>query len=305
MKVWRIQWAYGMGIGAPSTHKDEESAKAETAYWLSDWLLKMLKGSADFNEELGQHLAYVADARATMDEIRRQLSNGEVWAANDFWHDFLDRWEGTWTFPMWVKLGMVIVDTREAEPLRKRRTMEPTETPPYFQYDPGEGAVLGPGEFFADPKVVDEFKKMRQIEPPPGAPGGPPQGGPTMGALKIWEVKESDFRGAELHPSTYTDEEMAARHVARNLVWIINMVQEAIPMWRRQAETGMIQADPDFFDRAFDAVMLAGMDLDLQFFDYKRIWDAYATWKDFEKKYGAGIVPPVWKRIGTVEVKER
>lgn len=300
MRVWRIQWAYGMGIGCPTTHKDEESAKAEVAYWIRDWLLKMLKGSADFNEELGQHLDYVTDARSTTEEIRRLLSNAEVWASNDLWHDFLDRWEGTWTYPMWVKLGMVIVDTREVEPLRKRRTMAPTETPPYLQYDLGEGAVLGPGEFFSDPKVVDELKRMREIEPPPGAPGSP-----EMGAgLKVWEVHETDPRGT-MHPSVYTDEELAARHVARNLVWIVNMVQESLDEWREEAENGMIEADPDFFVRAFDAVMITGMDLDLQFFDFKRIWSAYETWKDFEKKHGAGIVPPVWERIGTVEVKKR
>lgn len=304
MRIWRVQWAYGMGIGEPSTHKDEETAKAEVAYWLEDWLLKMLRGSADFNEEMGQHLDYVADARATEAEIRRWLSNGDVWAANDLWHDFLDRWEGTWTYPMWVKLGMVIVDTREAEPLRKRRTLPPTipgEPPPYFQYDPGEGAILGPGEAIADPKFMEELKKMRQIEPPPGAPGG--SSGPSMGAFKVWQVTETDTRGT-LHPSTYRDEELAAAHVARNLRFFAMQIDHAFRIWERQAASGLIKADRDFFDRLSDAVAVMGIDLDLEFLDYKRVWSAYATWKDFEKKYGAGIVPPIWERVGTVEVIE-
>lgn len=287
MRVWRVQFAYGLKVYCPTVQQGETRAKAEVVRWFDDYLIPALKASVRINEDLRQHLEYVADGKATIEELLRRIANGDTWGAYDLWHDFLDRHEGTWSYPMWVKLGTVLVDTREDEPARKMRLMPATDVPPITRYDPGEGLVMGPGEFWGDPKIMEIMKRYGA----PPSPGAPPP--PTMGARNVWEVQYAEG-GTAQHPSTYTDEERAKEQVAGLLVWIINKVQRAIP---EMQEAG---ADPDFLREAFDAVMLTGIDLDV-----RDVWSAYETWRKFEDQHGARIDPPVGFAFGTVRARKR
>lgn len=134
MKIYRVQYAYAREVGCPSIHKDEESALAEVAYLLGEWLMKNLSFKVRGHERWAEEPEFRTDATAILQEIPELVARGETWAAYDRWQDFYEKYEFAFGMPLYVQIGTVIVDTREIEPLRKRKTLPSPEVPPMVEY---------------------------------------------------------------------------------------------------------------------------------------------------------------------------
>jgi hypothetical protein len=291
VKLWRVQLAHGMEISLPSVHRQEGPAKEEVAHILQSFLLPNARRSAKFNQELGQQEEWVADVAAYNAEIQRLLAEGDVWAAYDKWHELEERHNNTWTYPIWVKLGTVIVETREFPgPTRRIPIMKRTEEPPITMYDPGEGAVFGESEFFEEPGVADAFKKLRQ---PPPEQAGPP--GPEMGAeFRRWRIQYADF-GGSWHPSVHVHEEPLLSELTAWL-WII------IQHMGTQLHT-MTFVHPRGRHEHF-ADMTEAMKLITEHLQKSEVWEAYRVLKEFEGQVSSDLGEfPLWMSIGTVIVE--
>lgn len=291
MKLWRVQLAHGMEISLPSVHRQEEIAKQEVTNILQSFLLPNARRSAKFNGELGQYPEWVADVAAYNAEIQRLLAEGDVWAAYDKWHELEEKHANTWTYPIWVKLGTVIVETREFPgPTRRIPIMQRTAEPPITQYDPGEGAVFGESEFFEEPGVADAFKKLRQ---PPPEQTNPP--GPEMGAvMRRWTIQYADF-GGSWHPSVHVHEEPLLSELS---AWLLIIAQHmgtqlhtmtfVHPRGRREHFLEMTQAMKKISEHL----------------QKDEVWEAYRAFKEFEGMMSSERGEfPLWMSIGTVIVE--
>lgn len=131
MKVYRVQFAYGAHIACPTVHKDEAPAKKETAFLLDNWLMRNVGAIARHHARKGDHPAFARDGALLVQQVRALLAEGRIWEAYDLFQDFHDRYEFEFENPLYMVVGTVVVDTREAEPYRKRRAMPVPPMPPY------------------------------------------------------------------------------------------------------------------------------------------------------------------------------
>ena len=292
MKLWRVQLAHGMEISLPSVHRQEEPAKQEVAHILQSFLLPNARRSAKFNAELGQYSEWVADVAAYNAEIQRLIAEGDVWGAYDKWHELEEKHEHTWTYPIWVKLGTVIVETREFPgPARRIPIMKRTEEPPFTMYDPGEGAVFGESEFFEEPGVADAFKKLRQPPPEETQPPGPEMGAPAM---RRWTIQYADF-GGSWHPSIHVHEEPLLGELE---AWLRIIMQHMETQIRTEGF-----AHPRGRGE-FIAEMARVMGVISEHLQKSDIWRAYGEFKEFEGRVaGERAEFPLWMSIGTVIVE--
>lgn len=291
MKLWRVQLAHGMEISLPSVHRQEASAQAEVVHYLQSMLLPLARRSAKFNAELNQYPEWVADVAAYNAEIQRLIAEGDVWGAYDKWHELEERHANTWTYPIWVKIGTVIVETREFPgPTHKIPIMKRTEQPPFTMYDPGEGAVFGESEFFGEPGVTDAFKRLQQ---PPPEQAGPP--GPEMGAeMRRWKIQYADF-GGSWHPSVHVHEEPLLNELE---AWLRIIAQHMETQIRTEAF-----AHPRG-RREFVSEMARVLGVISEHLGKSDVWKAYGAFKEFEGRIESERAEfPLWMSIGTVIVE--
>lgn len=156
MKIYRVQYAYAREVGCASVHKDEESAQSEVAYLLGQWLMKNLTFKIREQERWGKRPEFTAAARAVAEQIAGLLAQGAVWQAYDLWQDFYDHFEMVFDVPLFVQIGTVIVDTREIEPLRKKRTIEAGEVPPMVEHAK-KPTIVGMRE---DMEILDIIRRI-------------------------------------------------------------------------------------------------------------------------------------------------
>lgn len=292
IRLWTVQWAYGMGVGAPEIYRDPEVAKERVAGILTDFLLPMLDKSVEFNKSLDQNLDYVADGEATSKAIKDALKRDEIWEAYDLHHDFLTRYDDRWTFPAWVKLGTVIVDTRDMDgPRNRKRTLPLTDIPPIAQYDPGEGLVVAPGEDVGEDmmKLIERMRLESQSKPPYEMEGY------NLGAFNPYKVQWAYSKDIGV-PSVHRTEEMAKGEVTHLLGnWIIKNLDS---YWRQiLSRRG---GHPEFVQ---SAQLLVPQVKDL--IARGDIWRAYELWQEFYDRYEFEFGFPLFVAIGTVLVETR
>lgn len=139
LKFYKVQYAYSAEVGSPNLHRDEEVAKSEVVHLLGTWLMKnvdsywrtlVLRGD--------DHPEFVEAAKALVPEIRGLIGEGRVWEAYDRWHDFYDRFENEFNYPLFVVIGTVIVETTDPHgPVPRRPLMKRSKVPPMVEYGAG------------------------------------------------------------------------------------------------------------------------------------------------------------------------
>jgi hypothetical protein len=272
--------------------RNEEVAKTMVHAILTELLLPQLRNSVAFNENLGQYPQWVADGKAADAGITEAIRAGDVWAAYNMWHQLEAQHAETWTYPIWVKLGTVIVETRDAGPSIQIPIMPP-EQMPIARFDPGEGAVVAEKEFFSDPNVANAFKKLKDI------PGSEPPAPPTMGAVfRRWKISYADF-GGQWHPSVHMSEEPLLAELVEWLHVILKNISGNIQIFVLRGQ------HPEFTRDAMQT-----MDRISRSIEAGDPWDAYHALKEFEERwpFGAreGQTPaafPLWMQIGTVIIE--
>lgn len=144
MKIYKVQYGYAQDISSPSIHRNEEMAKGEVAYLLGQWLMKNLDSYWRMLEMRGpgEHAEFSQAAQVLVPEIMQLLAQGDVWTAYERWHDFYDRFENEFDFPLFVGIGTVIVETTDPHgPTPRRRLLKKGDVPPMIEHLPEGGRV--------------------------------------------------------------------------------------------------------------------------------------------------------------------
>jgi hypothetical protein len=292
MRTWTVQWAYGMGVGHPEIYRDPEVAKERVAGIITDFLLPTLEKSVEFNKALDQNLDYAADGEKTAAAIKDALSRDEVWEAYDLHHDFLSRYDDRWTFPAWVKLATVIVDTRDMDgPRNRKRTIPLTDTPPIMQYDPGEGLVMGPGEDVGEDmmKLIERMRLEAQARPPFEMEGY------NLGAFNPYKVQWAYSKDIGV-PAIHRNEDLAKAEVTHLLGnWIMKNLDS---YWRQIVSR---RGGHEEFVNSAKLLVPQVQGLIAQ----GDIWRAYELWQEFYDTYEFEFGFPLFVAIGTVLIETR
>lgn len=139
LQFYKVQYAYSKEIGSPSLHKSEQMAKGEAAHLLGNWIMKNLDSYWRMLTLRGEkHPEFIEAAKVFVPEILGLLEQGLVWEAYNRWHDFYDRFENEFGFPLFVAIGTVLVETRDPKgPVPRRPIMRRSKVPPMIEYGGG------------------------------------------------------------------------------------------------------------------------------------------------------------------------
>lgn len=134
MKRYKVQWAFGDGVGQPNIYTQEDQARDEVAYLLGSWIQRHLANHVQMIEqgvtrpgsaEFEQAAKYMAE------ELPRLIGEDKVWEAYNLWEDFYGRFEKEFGYPLLVAIGTVIVQGSPETKLSNRFPLLPVteETP--------------------------------------------------------------------------------------------------------------------------------------------------------------------------------
>lgn len=338
MKVYRVQLVGAQHVACPTVYKDEKAAQAETAMILKGFVLQNLNAMVRHNARWNTRPEFVQAGTAFLVQAQEMLAQGRTWEAYDAWQDFYDAHEMDFGPPLWMVLGSVNVDTREAEPLRKRRLFEATPAPPYESVqEPTEIMEAAELEVISIIKKVQrlvqektlretgreitsaEFKRqardvVKEIEQAAQGAELPWESQATMvedalkkrfglsGTMRVWKVTYLDIlcliQGGGGCVNSYTDEELAKEHTASLLRTVVGRLDD-------QARTASdLGRAPQFVLEARQSIPLVRAAL-----EESDVWRAYTIWREFEERHPFGPEPqlgyPLHTQIGSLRVEVR
>lgn len=339
MKVYRIQKVGAEHVGCATVHKDEASAKAETASILEAFVLSNLNAMVRHNARWGTRQEFVQAGVELLGQARALLSGKpkRVWEVYDLWQEFYDRFETEFGPPLFMVLGTVNVDTREAEPLQKRRLFPATGTPPFesvrgpsqlleaaelevysivlrierlvLERAKATGEEMPSAEFRRKAgEVVKELEKAARGEDLPWETQAAmveealkKRFGLSGPAMRIWRVIYMDILCLAREGgciNSYTDEELAKEHTASLLRTVAGRLEDQARAARSLGRAHAYVADVGETAPLVRAALEEG-----------NVWGAYEIWNAFETRHPMGPEPqlgyPLHTQIGTVRVEVR
>lgn len=136
MPLYKVQYGYAKEINSPSIHKNESMASREVAHLLGNWIMKNLDSYWRTLTLRGEsHPEFTEAAKALVPEVLGLLEQGFVWEAYNRWHDFYDRFENEFRFPLFIAIGTVLVEVRDPKKRMLRRPlMQRSTVPPFVKY---------------------------------------------------------------------------------------------------------------------------------------------------------------------------
>lgn len=136
MKRYKVQAAYGERIYDPVIHSNESAASDEVAYLLGTWLRRNWEQIISMEiDEAHNHPEFMNSLVYLLENVPQLISAGKIWDAFDLYEDFYVRFENEFGYPLFVKMGTVIVEGSKKTGLKNRvELLEVTDEMPLLKY---------------------------------------------------------------------------------------------------------------------------------------------------------------------------
>ncbi len=139
MKRYKVQAAYGERIYSPASHGEAKAAQ-EVSYLLGTWLRRNWEQILSMEmDEAHNHPEFMNSLVYLLQNVPALIAQGKVWDAYDLYEDFYVRFENEFGYPLYVKMGTVIVEGSKKTGLKNRvPLLEEMDVSPLEKYS-GQG----------------------------------------------------------------------------------------------------------------------------------------------------------------------
>lgn len=110
---WRVVRVMDFTSFSASVHAKEEDAKIDVGRHLGALLEQLRVDLPRYATVWGYPKAFpgfVEDAEEVVEVGGSLLATGDVWGAYDVWHEFMNKWDGPLSIPLWAQIGTVVVE---------------------------------------------------------------------------------------------------------------------------------------------------------------------------------------------------
>lgn len=109
--AYKIQKLSQNGISCIISHTNEDLAKREVKSWLEPIIAKVEHESNDLSA-MGFHRYpdFLEDVESTVFHVNGALQMDDIWRAYETWRRFVDKWDGKFQLPLWVRWGDIRVE---------------------------------------------------------------------------------------------------------------------------------------------------------------------------------------------------
>src|ERR1041385_5368055 len=110
---WRVVRVMDFTSFSASVHAKEEDAKLDVGRHLGA-LLEQLRVDLPRYATVWNYPrvfpGFVEDATEVVEVAGSLLAADDVWGAYDVWHEFMNKWDGPLSIPLWAQIGTVVVE---------------------------------------------------------------------------------------------------------------------------------------------------------------------------------------------------